>query len=92
MSRLSQPLSTKQQLDKHNTMKKKMIIEALLHTLIPTYGNENVYHPDGSAIPVADLVARFCQPDNPPTPPTIKVYSSHGFLLVDRSTGDVIDR
>jgi len=73
-------------------MKKKMIIEALLHTLIPTYGNENVYHPDGSAIPVADLVARFCQPDNPPTPPTIKVYSSHGFLLVDRSTGDVIDR
>ena len=37
-------------------MTKKMIIEALLHTLLPTYGNENVYHPDGSAIPVADLV------------------------------------
>lgn len=69
-----------------------MIIEALLHTLLPTYGNENVYHPDGSAIPVADLVARFCQPDNPPASPTIKVYSSHGHFLVDRSTGDVITR
>ena len=73
-------------------MKKKMIIEALLHTLLPTYGNENVYHPDGSAIPVADLVARFCQPDNPPAALTIRVYSSHGHFLVDRSTGDVTDR
>jgi hypothetical protein len=70
-------------------MKKKMIIEALLHTLLPIYGNEYVYHPDGSAIPVADLIARFCPPDSLNTSP-IKITSSHGFYLVDRMTGDVV--
>jgi hypothetical protein len=41
------------------------VIQALLHTLLQSYGNENVYHPDGTAIRVDDLVEEFLRIDPP---------------------------
>lgn len=45
---------------------KKKIIAALLHTLLETYGNEKVYHADGTTFEVEDLIEQYLRVD-PPT-------------------------
>ncbi len=38
---------------------------ALLHTLLETYGNDKIYHPDGTTFEVDDLVDKYLRVDPP---------------------------
>jgi len=54
---------------------KKKIIQALLHTLLDSYGNDKVYHPDGTTFEVEDLLARYVRV-NPPTGKALELEQS----------------